>query len=231
MLFLPARNLKSILLSSQCVFGRLIPRCHTTSFDGDMQFTQTWWVQQETDMWANSKPDNSGTNYTTVITQSPLGLWSHLMLNPLMLFNQMLFQVCAQTHSHTFDWYKFYPHYKAFQFLLLVGWCATWTNLSRAVLWGCYSFAEYQSLWLCYGLCSLVINCGMQLWNQNSLNLADLCFLWEENRIRSFSQNNKVLFLPCTQMDRGLASKDICQAMQGVHPWSRQESRTHCSLW
>lgn len=78
------------------------------------------------------------------------------------------------------------------------------------------SFQQYLSLCLCYGHCCLVISCGIHVWNQNSPNLAGFLFLWEEYRVRFFSQRNKVFpFLPSTQMNRSLTSKNTYQAMQG----------------
>lgn len=66
----------------------------------------------------------------------------------------------------------------SFSVLPIVGLCARWTNVSRAVLWGCHFLTEYPvvTLCLCYEHCCLVISHEMQLRNQNSLNFADLCF-------------------------------------------------------
>lgn len=96
--------------------------------------------------------------------------------------------MCPDPQSH-FWLIQVLPILWSFSVPAIGGLCAIWTNLIRAVLWVCYSLAEFLSLCLCYGHC-----CGMQLWNQNSLNLAASGFLWEEYGIRSFSWNNKAVF-------------------------------------
>lgn len=123
-----------------------------TSFGGDTQSTQTWGVQQETGMWANSRPDNLGTNYTIVITQSPWGSGVISCWTPWCYLIKCSFRYVPEPQSH-FWLIQVLPTLWSFSALAFVGLCAAWTNSSRTVLWGCYSLTEYLSLCLCDGHC------------------------------------------------------------------------------
>lgn len=177
-------------------------------------------------MWANSKPGNWGTNYTILITQSPWGTGVILHWTPWCYSIKCSFRYLPRATVTLLIHTSFTNIMKLFSSCYFGVVCSM--NQPQQ---SCPLRLLHPHRVPVPGHCCLVISCGMQLWNQNSLSLADLFFLWEECRIRAFSWNSKVLFLPCTQMDRSLASKDFCQTMQDVHPQSRQESRTHCSLW
>lgn len=120
-------------------------------------------------MWANSKPDNLGTNYTIVITQSPGALESSRAELLDAIQSNALLGMCPEPQSH-FWLIHLLPILWSFSDLAIFGLCAIWTNPSRAFLWGCYSLPGYLSLCLCYGHCCLVISHGIKIpwiWNQS----------------------------------------------------------------